>query len=84
MREELGEGQLAVLVHELVEGLDLGHFEAEGSEQGRPGYPPQLLLKVWLYAYTLGVRPRGAWNSASGRTWDFAIWRANASRIMGP
>lgn len=55
MREELGEGQLAVLVHELVEGLDLGHFEAEGSEQGRPGYPPQLLLKVWLYAYTLGV-----------------------------
>lgn len=55
VREELGEGHLAVFVHELVERLDLGQFEAESSEQGRPGYPPQLLLKVWLYAYALGV-----------------------------
>lgn len=55
VREELGEGHLAVFVHELVERLDLAHFEAEDSEQGRPGYPPELLLKVWLYAYTLGV-----------------------------
>ena len=55
VREELGEGHLAVFVHELVEQLDLRRFEAESSEQGRPGYPPQLLLKVWLYAYALGV-----------------------------
>jgi transposase len=55
VREELGEGHLAVFVHELVERLDLGQFEVESSEQGRPGYPPQLLLKVWLYAYALGV-----------------------------
>lgn len=55
VREELGEGHLAVFVHELVERLDLRRFEAESSEQGRPGYPPQLLLKVWLYAYALGV-----------------------------
>ena len=55
VREELGEGHLAVFVHELVERLDLRHFEEESSEQGRPGYPPQLLLKVWLYAYALGV-----------------------------
>jgi transposase len=55
VRDELGEGHLAVFVHELVERLDLRHFEEESSEQGRPGYPPQLLLKVWLYAYALGV-----------------------------
>jgi len=55
VREELGEGHLAVFVHELVERLDLRQFEQESSEQGRPGYPPQLLLKVWLYAYALGV-----------------------------
>jgi transposase len=53
--EELGEEHLAVFVHELVERLDLRQFEAESSEQGRPGYPPQLLLKVWLYAYALGI-----------------------------
>jgi transposase len=55
VREELGEGHLAVFVHELVERLDLRHFDQESSEQGRPGYPPQLLLKVWLYAYALGL-----------------------------
>jgi transposase len=55
VREELGEGHLAVFVHELVERLDLRPFERESSEQGRPGYPPQLLLKVWLYAYAQGV-----------------------------
>jgi transposase len=54
-RAELGEGHLAVFVHELVERLDLRPFEAESSDQGRPGYPPQLLLKVWLYAYALGL-----------------------------
>jgi transposase len=55
VRGELGEGHLAVFVHELVERLDLKQFEAEHSEEGRPSYPPQLLLKVWLYAYAVGV-----------------------------
>lgn len=54
VREELGENHLAVFVHELVEKLEVRQFE-NGSEQGRPGYPPQLLLKVWLYAYTQGI-----------------------------
>jgi transposase len=55
VRGELGEGHLAVFVHQLVERLDLKQFEDEHSESGRPSYPPQLLLKVWLYAYALGV-----------------------------
>jgi transposase len=55
VREELGEGHLAVFVHEMVERLNLRQFEAENSAAGRPGYPPQLQLKVWLYAYAQGV-----------------------------
>jgi transposase len=54
-REELGERHLSVFVHEVVERLDLRRFEAESSEQGRPGYPPALMLKVWLYAYAQGL-----------------------------
>jgi transposase len=53
--DELGEDHLAIFIHELVERLDLGQFDSERSEEGRPAYPPQLLLKVWLYAYALGV-----------------------------
>jgi transposase len=55
VREELGEQHMAVFLHGLVERLDLHRFEAEHAEAGRPSYPPQLLLKVWLYAYALGV-----------------------------
>src|SRR5262245_30852890 len=55
LREELGEQHLAVFVHGMVERLDLGAFDAERSHVGRPGYPPQLLLKVWLYAYAQGM-----------------------------
>ncbi len=55
VREELGEEHLAVFLHELVEKLDLGEFEGGYQEEGRPAYPPQLQLKVWLYAYALGL-----------------------------
>ena len=55
VRDELGENHLAVFIHGLVERLDLRQFETEHPDVGRPGYPPQLLLKVWLYAYATGV-----------------------------
>ncbi len=55
VREELGERHLAVFLHEVIERLDLKEFRQEYSEAGRPAYPPQLMLKVWLYAYALGV-----------------------------
>jgi transposase len=55
VREELGEGHLAVFVHEMVERLDLREFESGNSREGRPGYPPQMLLKIWLYGYILGI-----------------------------
>jgi transposase len=53
--DELGENHLSLFVHRLVERLDLSAFEEESSAEGRPGYPPQLLMKVWLYGYCLGV-----------------------------
>lgn len=55
LSDELGEGHLACFVHECIEKLDLSAFEAAYSEDGRPAYPPELMLKVWLYAYTLDV-----------------------------
>lgn len=55
VEDELGADHLTFFVHQLVERLDLRQFEEQRSEQGRPGYPPQLLLKVWLYAYAQGI-----------------------------
>jgi transposase/IS5 family transposase len=55
VREVLGEEHLCFFVHGAVEKLDLGEFERRYSEEGHPAYHPALLLKVWLYAYALGV-----------------------------
>jgi len=55
VRDVLGEGHLCLFVHQVVERLDLSAFEEKYEEEGRPAYAPALLLKVWLYAYALGL-----------------------------
>jgi len=53
--DELGPNHLAVFIHKLIEGTDVSAFEKERFDIGRPPYPPQMMLKIWLYAYTLGI-----------------------------
>jgi transposase len=55
VREVLGEEHLCFFVHQVVEKLKLEEFVEEYSEEGHPAYHPALMLKVWLYAYALGV-----------------------------
>jgi transposase len=55
VRDVLGQEHLCFCVHRAVEKLDLQPFEASYGEEGHPAYHPALLLKVWLYAYALGV-----------------------------
>jgi transposase len=55
VREVLGEEHLCFFVHRVVEKLNLGKFIAAYSEEGHAAYHPALLLKVWLYAYALGI-----------------------------
>lgn len=55
VRDVLGEEHLCFFVHRTVEKLDLREFEQAYSDEGHPAYHPALLLKVWLYAYALGV-----------------------------
>jgi transposase len=53
--EVLGADHLSFFVHEIVERLDLRVIEDSYSDEGQPGYHPRLLLKLWLYAYCLGI-----------------------------
>ena len=55
VREVLGEDPICFFVHQVVERLDWIAFEQEHVEESRPAYHAALLLKVWLYAYALGV-----------------------------
>lgn len=58
-REWLREGHLAYFIDAVVEELDLSQFYADYEERGVRGqrpYHPQMLVKVWLYAFARGIR----------------------------
>jgi transposase len=55
VKQVLGSKHLCFFVHELVERLDLLRFEQAYGDEGGVLYHPSLMLKVWLYAYALGV-----------------------------
>jgi len=55
VKDVLGENHISFFIHRVVERLDLWEFEQAYSEEGGALYAPELLLKVWLYAYALGV-----------------------------
>lgn len=42
-------------LHAMVEQLDLVRFEEAYAAEGRRAYSPAMMLKVWLYAFCLGV-----------------------------
>jgi transposase len=55
VKQVLGSDHLCFFVHQGVERLDLKRFEEAYGEEGGVLYHPARMLKVWLYAYLLGV-----------------------------
>lgn len=57
VREWVEPGDLAHLIDDVVECLDLSPIEAvyEAEPRGAPPYHPAMMTKLWLYAYAVGV-----------------------------
>lgn len=55
VKDELGADHLCFFVHAIVERLDLSEFENSYSQEGGALYHPGLMLKLWLYAYAVGL-----------------------------
>ena len=51
----LPEGHLARYIVEIVESLDLSHFEQSYAGRGQEAYPPAMLLALLIYAYATGI-----------------------------
>src|SRR5260370_13810758 len=55
----IGEDHPARAIWALVGGLDLRRFyagiESSETEGGRPAFDPQLLISLWVYAYSRGI-----------------------------
>jgi hypothetical protein len=55
VKDVLGNEHLSFRLHAMVEQLEVSRFEAAYAAEGRMAYPPRMMLKVWLYAFCLGV-----------------------------
>jgi transposase len=53
VKDVLGEDHLCFFVDEVVHKLDLSAFLADYRDEGQRPYPPELMVKVWFYAYCL-------------------------------
>src|SRR5712664_3765219 len=55
----IGEEHPARAIWTLIGRMDLSHFyqgiESSAEEGGRPAFDPQLLISLWVYAYTQGI-----------------------------
>ena len=58
LEDWVGSDHPARFIRDFVEALDLEElgFSVRLSEEGRPNYSSDLLVKVWVYAYYTGVR----------------------------
>jgi len=55
VKDVLGPEHLCFRLHAMVEAFDVSRFEEAYASEGRMAYPPRMMLKVWLYAFCLGV-----------------------------
>jgi transposase len=83
VRDVLGSDHLCFFVHRVVERLDLSRFHASYGAEGGQLYHPTMMLKVWLYAYALGVTSSRRLEQRIREDWPSAIWPADRSRITG-
>src|SRR6267154_2133710 len=55
----IGEDHPARAIWTLIGRMDLRHFyqgiESSAEEGGRPAFDPQLLISLWVYAYSQGI-----------------------------
>lgn len=49
------ENHLARLIEGIVDELDCSKIEDQYSELGQKSYSPKLLLKLWIYSYSVGI-----------------------------
>ena len=56
MEEEIEEGHIARLISRVVDELKISNIAKSYSEIGCRAYHPRMLLKLWIYAYSIGMR----------------------------
>ena len=86
LQEWLPDDHLAYFISDVVEQLDLSDITAryEQERRGGPPYHPQMMVKVLLYGYCVGVASSRRTPSGFTRTSRFGCWRRTTRRTSAP
>jgi len=83
-REWLPKDHLAYFIDNVVDQLDLCEvFAGYEGTKGQPPYHPQMMVKVWLYGYCVGIRSSRRLERALHEDVGFGCSRATNNRITG-
>lgn len=56
LRELIKGNDLCVLINDVVERIGVREIEGKYVEEGPPAYHPKMMVKIYFYAYALGIR----------------------------
>jgi transposase len=76
IQDWLPEGHLALFVSNVVDTLDLSEFYAayDGTKGGQPPYHPLMMVKLFCFAYCVGIQ--------SSRQMERATWESVPFRVL--
>jgi len=83
LREELGDGHLAGIRSPSGGAPGPGRFEAESSEHGRPGYPPQFVVEGVAVRLRVGCDVVATVGAAASRDLGFSFLAVHLQPIIG-
>lgn len=56
LRELIKEDDLCIVINDIVEKMGVREIENKYVEEGHPAYHPKMMAKIYLYAYSRGIR----------------------------
>lgn len=56
LKELIKENDLSIVISDVVERIGVQEIENKYVEEGHPAYHPKMMVKIYFYAYALGIR----------------------------
>ena len=56
LKELIKEDDFCIIINDVIERVGVREIEDKYVEEGHPAYHPKMMMKIYLYAYAMGIR----------------------------
>jgi len=56
LKELIKEDDFCIIINDVIERVGVWEIEHKYTEEGHPAYHPKMMMKIYLYAYAMGIR----------------------------